>query len=133
MASVGLSDGLDGTNTPELVLASKLNANPTMPAANVAPPCSAPLLLSMISSALPSPGHQATMPEGGGTQGGGAPVGTPECSLLADRARMLPARFEARWLSRNPPSVRQTPVRRNATPSKTRGLKNPSSPTGLRA
>jgi hypothetical protein len=46
IASVGLSEPLDGTNTPELVLAVKLNACRTMPAANVAPPCSVPLLPS---------------------------------------------------------------------------------------
>src|SRR5438046_9283316 len=40
---------------------SKLNACPTLPAANVAPFCSVPLLPSSISFALPSPGHQLTI------------------------------------------------------------------------
>src|SRR5882762_7803682 len=41
------------------------NACPTLPAANVAPPCSVPLLPSMMSLATPSPGHQLTKPAAG--------------------------------------------------------------------
>src|SRR5207237_10840943 len=65
----GLRFGLSGTSTRPS-MPSKLNACPTSPGANVAPPCSVPGLLSQISLALPSPGHQETLCEGGGTHDG---------------------------------------------------------------
>src|ERR1035437_6588073 len=46
----------------------KLNAWPTSPAANATPPSKTPLLVPVMSCALPSPGHQATKPDGEGTQ-----------------------------------------------------------------
>src|SRR5258708_5507407 len=52
-----------GTCT-EAAVPLKLNACPTLPGANVAPPRSVPLLPPLISFAFPSPGHQLTMPEG---------------------------------------------------------------------
>src|ERR1035438_7705324 len=46
----------------------KLKACPTSPLVKVTPPAKVPLLVPMMSLALPSPGHQLTMPAGGGTQ-----------------------------------------------------------------
>src|ERR1017187_4155137 len=54
-----------GTDTYPL-LPLKLNACPTSPFVNVTPPTKVPLLVPCMSLALPSPGHQATMPVGGG-------------------------------------------------------------------
>src|SRR5437867_12934159 len=55
--------------TAEPVTPSKLNACPTMPAANVAPPSTVPSLPSCTTLFLPSPGHQLTTPGGGRTHG----------------------------------------------------------------
>src|SRR5262249_31312589 len=49
---------------------SRLKACPTNPAANVAPFSNVPLLPSLMSFALPSPGHQLTMFGGGEVQVG---------------------------------------------------------------
>ena len=121
----GLRFGLSGTSTRPS-MPSKLNACPTSPGANVAPPCSVPGLLSQISLALPSPGHQETMFEGGGTHDGvgvgvgvtsGEPVTmTPGPGLFG---RALFHRF-----CPNPTSAREMPVKQIATPSKSRGLRN---------
>ena len=46
---------------------SKLNARSTMPGAKSAPPCKVPWLPSTRSCAFPSPVHQLTRPEGGGS------------------------------------------------------------------
>jgi len=47
----------------------KLKAWPTTPTAvAVAPPCSVPLLVLIMSFAFPSPGHHPTNPAGGGSQ-----------------------------------------------------------------
>src|SRR5688500_12313611 len=46
---------------------SKLNACPTLPDANVAPFCSVPSLVPLMSCPLPSPGHQLTNPAGAST------------------------------------------------------------------
>src|SRR5205823_1461837 len=69
IGDVGLKSklGESGTRTKSST-PSKLNAWPTIPAANVAPFTNVPLLLPIISLALPSPGHHPTMPVGGVTQ-----------------------------------------------------------------
>src|ERR1041385_1254377 len=82
IASVGLSEALDATNTPELVLALKLNACPTSPGANVAPPWSVPGLPSQISLALPSPGHQLIMPAGGAAHAPAIPAHCENSDVL---------------------------------------------------
>src|SRR6266568_163738 len=68
-AVVKSSEGDEGTFTKSSI-PSKLNACPTSPGAKVVPRCSVPGLPSQISLALPSPGHQLTMFEGGGTHCG---------------------------------------------------------------
>src|SRR5438034_428936 len=91
---VGLRESLCGTATKSST-PSRLNACNTLPATKVAPFCKLPLLLPWISSALPSPGHQATMPEGGSTHGPGVGVGLagPYSSALYSKplAKPLPA------------------------------------------
>ena len=49
----------------------KLKAVPTSPLVKPMPFSSVPVLPPMMSVALPWPGHQATMPEGGASQEGG--------------------------------------------------------------
>src|SRR5215475_4399262 len=51
----------------ELPAPSKLNACPTFPDVNVAPPAKVPSLPSVMSLAVPSAGHQLTSPDGGST------------------------------------------------------------------
>src|SRR5438105_2315562 len=58
------SVALGATRIPEPDDAVSLNAWPTRPAANVAPFTSAPLLTPRRSSAVPSPVHQLTSPDG---------------------------------------------------------------------
>src|SRR6266571_7686217 len=77
-AVVKSSEGDEGTFTKSSI-PSKLNACPTSPGAKVVPRCSVPGLPSQISLALPSPGHQLTMFEGGGTHVG---LHLPELSAL---------------------------------------------------
>src|SRR5437764_5255593 len=110
----------------ESLIPSKLNACPTSPGAKVVPPCSVPRLPSQISLALPSPGHQLTMPGGGGTHDGvgvgvgvtsGEPVTmTPGPGLFG---RALFHRF-----CPNTTSAREMPVKQIATPNKSRGWRN---------
>src|SRR5688572_28097879 len=49
----------------------KLKPCPTMPGGKLTPPLIVPLLLPEMSAALPSPGHQAIIPDGGETQTSG--------------------------------------------------------------
>src|SRR2546421_12139334 len=68
----GRNTGESGIDTKPLV-PSNVNDCPTTPAAlAVAPPCSVPLFVPVISLALPSPGHQPTRPATGPTQLPGA-------------------------------------------------------------
>ena len=124
-AVVKSSEGDEGTFTKSSI-PSKLNACPTSPGAKVVPRCSVPGLPSQISLALPSPGHQLTMPGGGGTHDGvgvgvgvtsGEPVTmTPGPGLFG---RALFHRF-----CPNTTSAREMPVKQIATPSKSRGWRN---------
>src|ERR1700739_3003431 len=59
--------GLAGTRTSSFVVVYR-NASPTSPGPKLMEPCKMPLLVPMMSLALPSPGHQLTIPEGAGSQ-----------------------------------------------------------------
>src|SRR5947208_16061741 len=63
--AVGFRASLEGTITPELEAAAKLNACSTSPIGKVTAPCGVPLFSPRMSLPLPSPGHHATMPGGG--------------------------------------------------------------------
>src|SRR5581483_4618186 len=64
---------------------SKLKACPTRPAAlAVAPPCKVPLFVLPMSWAFPSPGHQLTSPEGGGTHAGAGLTVREATALVTD-------------------------------------------------
>src|SRR5438046_10717796 len=66
--AVGFRALLEGTITPELEAASKWKACSTSPVGKVTTPVGVPLFSPRISLPFPSPGHQATMPGGGGIQ-----------------------------------------------------------------
>src|SRR6266404_7430841 len=66
--SVGFRALLEGTITPELEAASKWKACSTSPVGKVTVPWGVPLFSPRMSLPFPSPGHQATMPGGGGIQ-----------------------------------------------------------------
>src|SRR5438477_7344555 len=72
--SVGFRASLEGTITPELEAAAKLNACSTSPIGKVTAPTGVPLFSPRMSLPLPSPGHQAIIPGGGGIQVGHLPA-----------------------------------------------------------
>src|ERR1700683_2801351 len=63
--------GEDGLTNTKLFTPFRLNAMPTSPLVKPVPFSNIPLLLPMMSLALPSAGHQLTKPVGSGSQGGG--------------------------------------------------------------
>src|SRR5436309_3278779 len=76
--AVGFNASLEGTITPELEAAAKLNACSTSPVGNVTTPVGVPLFSPRMSLPLPSPGHQLIMPGGGGVQ-----IGRASCRAAA--------------------------------------------------
>src|SRR6266568_9347295 len=124
-AVVKSSEGDEGTFTKSSI-PSKLNACPTSPGAKVVPPCSVPGLPSQISLALPSPGHQLTMPGGGGTHDGvgvGVGVTSGELATMTPGPGLFGRALFHRFCP-NTTSAREMPVKQIATPSKSRGLRN---------
>src|SRR5262245_56103701 len=96
--SPGVRRALFGTRTRSS-MPSKLNAGPTMPAANVAPPSSWPSSFPVRSAALPSPVHQAIRPLGAGTPPGVSAKNWNDCfqprtagsTVSVEDARIAPA------------------------------------------
>jgi hypothetical protein len=82
---LGASATLTTAPTP-----SKLNAWPTLPAANVAPFCSVPLLPSALSNAFLSARHQLTKPEGDGTHATAVAISCARKTHGAQIAKRMP-------------------------------------------
>src|SRR6266853_3383820 len=98
--------------TTALLVPSKLKAWPTLPVINVVPLNSVPLLLSTVSLALPSPGHQLTKPEGAATQLVPGVRWARLCTSVGESALEYITTSSIKPINGNPPTYGVFPIAR---------------------